>query len=658
MSHQRRPGKKKRQTQLSFSPLPSSSPAAAQYPEQIARRAASVRYDESPTKKQRVMNPSSSSMFRSPASSPIRSAFKKQNVQVVIQSPKNDYSQLPTPAPSSQMVAELGENDKGTPKHDDTVVAGEGGAIGGSPILSATTRIYTEGEVADTTSDDDIAPIRSSRRIPRATVMSSSDEDLEPCTPTKGSRAFRRRRQQSESAADLATSRDARSNARSNEVQATPRKEIISSSTAAVTPSKPTNTVAISSGAEDMSSEDEDVVVTSARRRRSTAPLVTPNAKVDGAEQSEANELDDEVADLNDTDTEIRETRTRGLQHTLERSERQRKLEELRQRRAGIRVNSGADSGDHSNDDVTGSEPESIDLAMRGNENLDEYEDDFLDDENDTLGIDLGVAGVPLDFTYHANKKPFAHFKTEIEWMVHNKLNPAFERRDEIYLLAHRKLDDLVRGLASSKFSSSVWKDDFLRALNTHPEIFRIDIPAMLEHTCDACKRTGHPPKHHIILRGKPYHEDTLETIEKDDDEDKESDSDDTSSGDKSNKSIDEESFFLGRCDRLTSSTRGQTHAKYSARFCCANAEMAHALRHWRYNLNDTVLQWLAGDGHLTPENILAREKKSQKKREKEANKVVDEMEANGVIKELYQQFKQNIQAAMDSKPKHFSNRR
>lgn len=185
---------------------------------------------------------------------------------------------------------------------------------------------------------------------------------------------------------------------------------------------------------------------------------------------------------------------------------------------------------------------------MRRNDNLDEYEDDFLDDEDDALGVDLGVAGVPLQFTYHANKKPFEHFKTEVEWMVHNKLNPAFDRHDEIYILSHRKLNMEVQALGSSKFSSSVWKEKFTEALNSRPELFRIDIPTMLEHKCDACQRSNHPPKHQLILKGKPYNRDTLETIEKDDDEDDEDDSDEQGEGGNSGAGTDEEeNFFLGR---------------------------------------------------------------------------------------------------------------
>lgn len=86
------------------------------------------------------------------------------------------------------------------------------------------------------------------------------------------------------------------------------------------------------------------------------------------------------------------------------------------------------------------------------------------------------------------------------------------------------------------------------------------------------------------------------------------------------------------------------------SRFCCANAEMAHALYHWRYALNQTVREWLARAGHLTPEKIVERDNMHQKKREKATNKIVNEMELTGVMKKLYKEFKENLAAARDSK--------
>ena len=103
MSQPRKSTRKKRQTQLSFSPFPSSSPAASRNPEQIQRRAASVRYDSdmaSPTKRRRVWNDYGDRN----ASSPVRkSTLGQVNVQVGIDSPDKKCEQLLTPAASSQV---------------------------------------------------------------------------------------------------------------------------------------------------------------------------------------------------------------------------------------------------------------------------------------------------------------------------------------------------------------------------------------------------------------------------------------------------------------------------------------------------------------------------------------------------------------------------
>ena len=110
MSQTRKSTRKKRQTQLSFSPLPSSSPAVSQYLKQIQRRAASVRYDSdaaSPTKKRRVGNDSLNKLTSSPIA---QSMFGGKEV---IESPSKKPGQLPTPAPSSQLEAGRTDNALG-----------------------------------------------------------------------------------------------------------------------------------------------------------------------------------------------------------------------------------------------------------------------------------------------------------------------------------------------------------------------------------------------------------------------------------------------------------------------------------------------------------------------------------------------------------------
>ena len=77
---------------------------------------------------------------------------------------------------------------------------------------------------------------------------------------------------------------------------------------------------------------------------------------------------------------------------------------------------------------------------------------------------------------------------------------------------------------------------------------------------------------------------------------------------------------------------------------------MGHALYHWRYALNHNVLEWLARQGNMTPQKIVERDNMRQKKREKIANKIVDGMEATGVMRKLYREFKESLAAARDAK--------
>lgn len=110
MSETRKSTRKKRQIQLSFSPVPSSSPALSQYPEQIQQRAAAVGCDSdaaSPTKKRRVGNDSLNKLASSPVA---KSMFGGKKV---IESPSKKAGQLPTPAASSQLEGNQAHNRLG-----------------------------------------------------------------------------------------------------------------------------------------------------------------------------------------------------------------------------------------------------------------------------------------------------------------------------------------------------------------------------------------------------------------------------------------------------------------------------------------------------------------------------------------------------------------
>jgi len=217
-------------------------------------------------------------------------------------------------------------------------------------------------------------------------------------------------------------------------------------------------------------------------------------------------------------------------------------------------------------------------------------------------------------------------------------LNPAFfAMNDEIYGLAFKKLDDEVRGLAGSKFTSSAWTRDFTIALQGRPylAIREIEDPArsIIYDRCEACNRSGHPATFELQFQGKPYMQDTLEDVENDEEDEDEDGDDERSEYDSKGRKVPPE------------------HTIYHVgQFCMRNAHTAHALDHWRYHLNDFIVDYLRNEGTLDPEKIVERDSWKTKKRRKFAEKLVDEMEASGEIKRLYRDFRQEIDDAREAK--------
>lgn len=248
----------------------------------------------------------------------------------------------------------------------------------------------------------------------------------------------------------------------------------------------------------------------------------------------------------------MKQSRTRGVQVNSARNKRQRHLDLLRRRRAGEKTSTDAadladvkeeeesDDENHHMDDSSdavafpkiniydyhknGDDDSDVESEVNADEDLDQDDASFVDaDDDETMGVP--AANVPFEFSRHRTKQPRQCFRDVVEWMVHNKLNPAFERHDDIYQFAFRKLDDEVVGRAGSQLISSVWDSDFCKALRARPYIYVTTFPASDLYTCDACNRTNHPASSDIRLVGEPYSEETLEPLfESDDDEEEEED--------------------------------------------------------------------------------------------------------------------------------------
>ncbi|OAL71205.1 hypothetical protein A7D00_4869 [Trichophyton violaceum] len=349
------------------------------------------------------------------------------------------------------------------------------------------------------------------------------------------------------------------------------------------------------------------------------------------------------------------ESRTRGmLSISTAKAERQRQLELLKRRRAGDKSKTTDRNEKNSNDnnpdspyesednedseDTTSSDDSQMDADSDVEpalpEDLDQYDADFvLEDDEGELGVPADEVEVPFEFTRHRYKRLKDHFRDVVEWMVHNKINPAFRRDDAVYEMAFRKVKDEVTGLAGSQFVSSVWNKGFIGSLKARPRIVVLPYPITEGHPCDACNRSKHPASYDIRFDGPPYSQETLESIVEDD-----------SSEDQASDSMERENVD---CEGNTIPNEN-THF-YLGRHCKLKASMAHTLIHWRYHLNEWVVGYLERMGILESSEILQREHWSQKKRTKYANEVVDAMVEAGEVDRLWRDFNLNLKTARAS---------
>lgn len=317
---------------------------------------------------------------------------------------------------------------------------------------------------------------------------------------------------------------------------------------------------------DDSEDEEEDVIQSPAKRRRLAyrkAAPVSPDDSVSSQDKPTNKAISDKGPSPPSAST-ARSLRSRASRK--HRTEKEKRMELLRRRRAGEKsltmedLESSPDEEDEQGglydtdselevlevfDDESEAEQEAP-TAKKGkkkakksgakkalpeplDEDADTEDENFIDDEDDTIGVpDEALAQIPLEFT-RASRKPLkAHFKDAIEWLVHRKINPAFDRGNEVYVTAWRRLSDEVTGLANSKFVSSVWRPDFYKALRARPYVVQEELGAGLttefEH-CQACGRSGHPATWRITFQGKPYNSKTLDEIESDS-EDTDEDSD------------------------------------------------------------------------------------------------------------------------------------
>ncbi|KAJ5664126.1 hypothetical protein N7507_004857 [Penicillium longicatenatum] len=393
----------------------------------------------------------------------------------------------------------------------------------------------------------------------------------------------------------------------------------------------------------DSEDSEEPVMSSPIKRKRSIAGPKTPETPRDSSDQDQL-DIEEDVRDLQDSVVKKTRTRDRGRIPESARDKRFKALEAIRRKRLGLKPKSedepemvsdregvedgsseqGSDEDEDNNSDV---EP------APSNEDLDRYEDDFvLDDDSVLLGVP--TEEIPLEFTRHAYKKPKDYFRDVVGWMVLNRLDPAFPRSDAMYEMAFMKLEDEVKGRAGSQLISSVWNPDFRYSLLARPHIEITSYPTFDNHSCDACNRSGHPASTDMKLYGKPYSLETLEPLndsEASDSDEEESKSSGVDRDRQGHALPDERSRFL------------------LGRQCATRSRLAHTLTHWRFHLNEWVVDYLDRMGQMADSEVLRRNGLSQKRKTRNAIAVLDGMVATGEVEKLWRDFHTNLKAARET---------
>ena len=344
----------------------------------------------------------------------------------------------------------------------------------------------------------------------------------------------------------------------------------------------------------------------------------------------------DRLTRLSLTPAELCASRTRGhaTRHKKQ-TARARQLEMLRARRQGKDVTAALDESDPSSQ--AAEEDHSPRRGFTQQRYLEpdairEGDDESFVVEDEDEGDDASWRNqIPLELSSHSHMDIKEYFRHVVEWMVHRKLNPAFDRHDPLYAMAFRKIDDEAKGYAGSKFTSASWKPEFKRTLEARPDFTDVeDTSPVLAQGCEACGRSSHPARWRITFSGGAYDPKTLEPL-------KEEDPDDS---DAETQSYDVDGHALARED----------YEFQVGRHCKSNAFIAHSLLHWRWHLNQWVLQWLETQGYTKPERLVEREGWSIKKQGQFANRTIDEMVENQEIKSLWRDFKTRLEEARSSK--------
>ncbi|KAI3475581.1 hypothetical protein L1887_63011 [Cichorium endivia] len=443
------PSTRKRQARITFTPIPSSDPAAQGYNKQIQDRAAVVGYGNS-----------SQSSKRRKRSAPASQA--DENDASFHDSTTNTNTMLPTPANEGQQIRSDPTRSSSRKKSKKRRAKQQRLDFG------------PESSNGRVNADPPVAPnMFTQARGQKRSRGEESSEDSDEITVRGGSK---KRKMGFMSSGGKGSSQDK------------DEDEIVLPSARKKARPVPDKAPAV----DDDSEDDMPTTLGTQKRRRkereSSFISSSPPAETAGSEDDlqiidDPNRAPAQQDDSDDDEelarSDVDENRPPRDSQTLKKNARQQALERLKQARSSqpslpdiqededVAMQDQRELDEMYDNSEESPEPERV--SRRAMFDADEDDEDFIEEgDDDVLGV---PEGIPLKYTRYASMKAKDLWKFAIEWMVQKKINPAFAMDDEIYTLTFQKLDDEVSGLAGSKFMSSAWNAEFTSAVRSRPAI-------------------------------------------------------------------------------------------------------------------------------------------------------------------------------------------
>ncbi|KAH0602663.1 uncharacterized protein H6S33_008313 [Morchella sextelata] len=374
--------------------------------------------------------------------------------------------------------------------------------------------------------------------------------------------------------------------------------------------------------------EDEDeAVITSGRKRKDKGK---ERALVLELDEEEEEDLKEDLAFIAPK-RHVLSTRTRNAGSAPKLTPFQKKLKELKAKRAGITITDSessespraalydTDPSDASGEEIPEEDGEEDEPHYpRADDDLDN-ESWIISDDEDATALGHPDNQVPIEYTHRSHQPPRENFKVVCLWMVQYLLNPSFPIDDPISQFAIAALDRRLESMGGSVLQSAAWQPEFIRAMRARPDFHsRVCSEGPQRPTCEACHITSRPAAYVVYFTGARYDRETLDDL---------SPSDAENSEDSAGFEIPAETrdFFVGR-------------------YCHERAKLTHMFMHWKKSLRVAMEFALKGLGYFDEKWQNKAAKMSIEERTRWANQVTDDLEPE--IKALWYDLKRSLTQA------------